>query len=411
MDRKFLITDLIVFAQLFLNFYVISNNPFADVLLTVIYYIQFLLFCSFFVVHFDFDRFFNSSFFKITTVSFLTLFLVSALLISSFYININENLNTDSIFKMISYFTTTYLFFYYLPKRFENNLEMLDSFLKAILIFALINSIYAIFGMATGFRQNEAFPGHCLGFFNHPNTHSFLYPVIFPIILFMFFTKKINLMLFLFLLFLFSFCLLFTFSRSGFISVGVTVLVYSFLKSKKLFFVVISLLFIISAFFLLDVAKSKTDSSVARLLLITAAVQMILNSPSSFLWGYGVFNSIEIFKVEKTFIGSLELVVDPHNWILLLGIQFGMIVPLLAGIIFLTIFGKGLWGMKKITEVRRKNYSILFVSICSGIFIQNFFEDVVVYPEYFVMPLFLICLGSIYVYYKSSVKKHVKISF
>ena len=126
---------------------------------------------------------------------------------------------------------------------------------------------------------------------------------------------------------------------------------------------------------------------------------MVIDSASSFLFGYGVFHSLDIFFTEKLFVGSFEIVVDPHNMILLLAIQFGMIITvsfLLFVIIVITT------SMRKFYLLNSdiKGGTILSFALVINLIIQNQFEDIIVYPEYFVFPIFLVFLGYLYHTYK-----------
>jgi len=274
--------------------------------------------------------------------------------------------------------------------------EKFYNFLKVIVYFAVADAIFAIFSKFTGFRYSTSFPSHSLGFFSHPNTHSFVFTISLPVLFFLYFDKKIRLSFFLISLFLLAYNLMTTYSRTGMIITAFAVLLVTFFYSKKVFFISVALILVSASIVVANINAVKTDSSLSRALLILAAIQMILESPFHFFWGYGLFEAIEVFKTEKVFLGSLEIVVDPHNLILLLGIQFGMLVPLISLVIYFYVIIKSFLSIKKLKKTENFKKIILALSLCLGLFLQNMFEDIIVYPEYFVMPIFLVFLGYLY---------------
>jgi hypothetical protein len=114
------------------------------------------------------------------------------------------------------------------------------------------------------------------------------------------------------------------------------------------------------------------------------------------IWGYGVFNALEVFQSEKFFFGSREIVPDPHNSILLLSIQFGVVFTAVLSASILLLYLKVFLERKSILYRRHKNKISLSIAITLGLLGQNMVENILVYPEYFVMQAFLIFLGYIY---------------
>lgn len=385
--------DYLAFSIFFFNLYQFLVIPFSYLLFDFIHYVQIFLFLIFFSYNFKFDTFFNFKLPRFKGINVLYYLLFGVFLFSSFYINFNVNINIKSILKLISYPLIVYIFFFYLPRRMYAENEMFEFCLKAILYFAVFDSIYSIANNFLNFQPNLSFPGHLIGLFYHPNMHAFLFSISIPILFYFYFTKKINSAYFILILILFLYVLLNTFSRAGFMTVGLGVLIITFFRSKKLFLIALAITIFATINVFLIISESKTDSSLSRGLLLLTAIQMIMVNGSVMFFGYGVFESLEIFRTEKVFLGSLEIVLDPHNWFLLMGIQFGIIVPTLCLIIFIIIVYR---VFKNLNLFRaQNNYFKVAVSItiALSLFFQNLFEDLLVYPEFFVMPIFLFFMG------------------
>ncbi|MDQ3021691.1 MAG: O-antigen ligase family protein [Bacteroidota bacterium] len=234
------------------------------------------------------------------------------------------------------------------------------------------------------------------GYFMHPNTASHFYTIMIPLLLYQYFAKKINFSKFLTILILFVLGLLFTFSRAGYIGASVSLLIIAYSKSKKFFFITIILLVISIYLFILDFIFAKSDSSISRVLLWATAIDMIIRDGGHSLWGYGVSNALTIFQNEKIYFGSTEEVPDPHNVILLLAIQFGLLF-VISLILFLIVL------FVKIYFIRHTDYFIenrtkifLCLSITFGLISQNMVENVLAYPEHFVLNIFFIFIGYLY---------------
>ncbi|MBS1492495.1 MAG: O-antigen ligase family protein [Bacteroidetes bacterium] len=400
MKKNLVISDLFVFLFFSVNLMIILNLPefIGGILFTHIFEIQILIFVCFAISSLNFEQLIKLKLPNFNSDFFLFSILILLFLISSFWINLEPNLKFDAALKLISYPINIYFFFFYIPKKLLEK-SILVSFLWVVLIFSIINALMGLIGISTGILQNSIFPGHSLGLFKHPNTHAFIYTIIFPIILYLYYEKKITITVLILFSILFFSNLFLTYSRAGFLGFVVGLLTFFFFKSKRTFIFIFLFSVLMSFFFLSDVSQVKTDSSLPRILLIVSAIQMISSGTSRFLWGYGVNDAIEIFKTEKVFLGSLEIVPDPHNWILTLGIQFGMLVPITVFIIVARIFYHGSKKYKSNPRGEYSNELILAMSIVLALFIENFFEALITYPEYFLMPFFLMMLGYIKIIY------------
>ena len=367
---------------------------------SIIYYAQLAIFLLLMIAVVDFSEI-RFSIFDPGILSVLSAALVAGFLFSSFVVNIGSGSNPSAIAKVLSYPAIIYIFFFYLGKKLYAKDESFQSYMTVLLITGVLLSVMALAMMVTGIgaRSEYSFTAH--GIFVHPNTASFLFIIAIPIALYMYYTKHIGLPSLLIILAVLTIALLFTYSRAGYIGVFSSAVCFLFLRSKrkKTFLIVALLSIVIAVNLLMDFIMAKQDSSYGRLLLAITAVNLILESSSSMLWGYGVINGVELFRDEKSFFGSFEFVDDPHNFILLLGIQFGMVVTILVVSIIIFIYAKVIMLDKSKLSSNKLLNLYLSISVSTGLLINNMFEDILVYPEYYIMPVFLLFFG--YMYYSA----------
>ncbi len=248
----------------------------------------------------------------------------------------------------------------------------------------------------SGIYLDDRFSYAAAGLFGHPNTMAFIYTITIPILIYKYFTNQYPFYKFIILMFILVIGLLYTFSRAGYIGCCIAILVFAYKRSKKIFLLTVFILLIAFLNLFLIFSQSKGDSSYPRMLLVLTAIDMIFYRGSTFmLWGYGIFNNIKVFTSDKLFFGSTEQVVNPHNLFLLLSIQFGVLFTLSLFVLFVLIILKA-FLKKKYLNFRFSQRTNLGLFVLLGLFFQNMLEDIVVYPEFFVMPLFLIFLGYLY---------------
>lgn len=381
---------------LFLTIYARTVFPLAGLVTEGILVFDIFIFLLILIVSLNFKNFFK---FNLAGANKILVLLLCIAVISfsySYIYNLKYNLNLPAISKTLSYFIVTIIFVFILSKKMYEDDVFFEFILSGLLIFGTISSVFAVAMYALGIHPIPEYSNSTTGIFAHPNTASLAYTILTPIVLYKYFSKKISLPTFVVIILLFAFCLLFTFSRAGYLGVFFGMLIFTYNKSKKIFIITaIVLLLIVSSLFL-EFALAKNDSSLGRSLLLLTAINMITADQSSFLWGYGVFNSVEVFQTEKIFLGSVENVVDPHNLILLLGIQFGMIFTFSVLAIISIVIIKNFFALSKKTTFENKNKVNLCLAVTLGLLLQNMLEDLIFYPEYFVMPLFLIFFGYLY---------------
>lgn len=346
--------------------------------------------------------------FKINMMSLLLICIASFFILSSFVINLSNNSDLKSFAKLITYPLIVYVFFNYSGKKLSVNGGLFQKYMKVFIQIGVVSSLVSILVFALGISPSPSYSFTTHGIFVHPNTTSFLYIPLIPLAIYFYYSGKINSFTLILLLALFITVLLFTYSRAGYLGTVSAALIFTFLrsKSKKIFFITSAFIIFIASVFLFDFVTAKQDSSFGRALLLLTAYNMIIQNSSSILWGYGVYNGVEIFREEKIFFGSMEYVDDPHNFLLLAGIQFGAVLPILVLMFILFIYYKFYkYDRKKFSGESLLNV-YLCISVTAGFLINNLLEDVIVYPEYFVMPVFLMFLG--YIYYSIFFGKELK---
>jgi O-antigen ligase len=135
---------------------------------------------------------------------------------------------------------------------------------------------------------------------------------------------------------------------------------------------------------------------------------MITNNSQSFLYGYGVTNAIKLFEEEKRDFGNFEVTVNnPHNFILLIMIQYGFLTLLPYLLFILSLIIMGIKKRIKIPVIKDRRKLELSIAIILGMLIQNQFEEIMVVPEFPVMSVTLIFMGLIYCFINSEKRKHL----
>ena len=395
-SNKYNLPDFLLIFLLILGLYAFTALPYSGPLEESMAYLQISVFILFVAITLKFKSVLNLRLRFHNVVVFLwTLFFIF-LFSSSFVFNFQVSSDVKSFFKIFSYFTVVYLFFFAFSKRLYVNKELFEKLINAILAIGIFIALSSLLLYFVGNPFNEKYDVTAVGFFAHPNGISHVYTIAIPLLVYKFYSKKINLLFFIVILFLMFIALLLTLSRAGFIGVFCALMILAYFRSRALFVATSVIVLILAGTILLEFFTAKGDgSNLSRLLLALTAFQMISASTQSLLWGYGVFESLKIFQLEKLFVGSVEVVVDPHNMILLMGIQFGLIVTFLYVGIIVFILSKAVFKFKRGTNIEFYRIITCF-AIIVGLLIQSMLENVIVYPSYVFMALFLIFLGYLY---------------
>lgn len=405
LTNKINVTNVIILILFCMTFYTRSIIPLSGIVYSRIYYIEIFLFFLLIVSILDLRNLFNFSFERLNLfhlfifISFLFFF------ISSFYINFQYNNNIESLAKLISYFVIIITFFYIFAKQLYLSEEFFEKLTDFIILIGTLFSVYAIIDIfILGIHPVEEYRFSTSGIFAHPNNASFLYTILIPLIIYKYYKRRIQLSRFLFLLLIFLFCLLLTFSRAGYVGVFISILVMTYFRSKTIFILTLIVLFFVISTFVLDIAVAKGDSSISRGMLMITAINMIIHDNIHFLWGYGVFNAIDVFIAEKIYAGNFENIVSPHNILLLVTIQFGVLftISILLAMVYLYI---------KVIIIKRKlkseNLNLrlnVCIAITLGLICQDMFEGMVGYPEFFLMPIFFTFYGFLYYFVRYNKK-------
>ncbi len=372
---------------------------------TVLFVIQILLFMFVLSANFDLRYLVKPIHSRLNLVLLAGTVVIFLFLYSSFYVNYQYNTNLDSIIRLISYPVVIVLFFFIFSKMlFENGL-LFEKFLNLWVIFALLCTFIAFASSAIGFDFNNDYGSLHSSIFRHPNTYAFIFTFAVPMVIYKYFSKRISLMGLILAESFLMVGLLLTNSRAAYIGVFVAILIITYRKSKITFFLGAAVLVFLALTFFLSFAIGKNDSSISRTQIILVALSMILfNGGTRFLWGYGVTHSTNVFRSEISVFGPTRVELDPHNFVLLLGIQFGVLLTLAVIICIIILLIKVYFLRKKQLSFEINQRIGLSNAIVVGILLENLFEDMIVYPESFIMLMFLIFLGYLYysVYYHNN---------
>lgn len=400
MKTHFDLSERIVILILLSTFIVRLSLPGFKSLVDFVVYIQIILFLFFIITKLDFNKLFEfrpDKFLSIDKFIFASSLLY---IFSVFVVNISTSSNFATILKTFSYVIVIVCFFYYFPKILFKDSNKFEIFTDFIFYIASIIILIGLAFWISGYNPIQEYSGTTSGLFAHPNTASMFLTIVIPVIIYKFFVGKIPGIFFTIILGLALISVLFTFSRAGYIGVGVGLLIYTYNKSKKLFVFIAILITFVASTIVFEFATMKTDSSLARILLMYTSISMITENQSTFLWGYGPVNAFEVFNSEKFFFGD-EDVADPHNVFLLLAIQFGVLFTVSVSIAFFILLYKVL-KLRFLRIIEKEDHRFnLSVTIIVSLLFQNMLEDMIVYPEVFFMPIFLIFTGILYYYYKS----------
>ncbi len=394
MPPKFKLADHVIFLMLILIFYNATILPGSAIMYNGIVFIQFFLFISFFSLKLK-ENILKNPIPKVNTFNII-FFLILLVFFYSAFRNIDTNKSISSLFKLLSYFVLLILLFFYFSKRILKNELLFEKFLSYLIYTGIFVSLISLVTFFTGLPLNTTYSAMTTGIFIHPNTASHIFTILVPVTIYKYFSKKISLSFFLFLIILFLVTLLFTLSRAGYIGTLLAILIITYSKSKKIFFITIFFLIISVYLVILDFTFAKSNSSISRIILWATAYDMIVRDLPHTLFGYGVTEAITLFRNEKFFFGSIEDVPDPHNTLLLFSIQFGVIFTFLILLIVILNYVKIFFIRKKDYYIRNKLKIFLCISITVGLSVQNMMENILAYPEHFVMAFYFIFLGCLF---------------
>lgn len=398
---NFTLSQSIVISIIFFNILAVSNIPGFFFSEKYNYILQIFVFLLVIFIDIKVSGTFGLKRFKFSTLNMFSFLVITSFLLSSFYFNLNNNLDAFSIAKLVTFPIIVYFFFRYLPEIIYNHVNLYEKLLNYWLYFSLTSIFVSLVVLILGLDVFMNVGHSSVGYFYYTNIFAFIFTFTIPILIYKYFTKQLTIIPFLVLLIPSFVCLLFTFSRAGYIGALVSLLILVYKRSRTLFVISVFFFLLISSTIVLQFATAKGSASAfSRAQVMMTGYDMIFNhGMKHFLWGYGVINSKEIFVQELgSNYGASRLETGPHNFVLTLGIQFGMILTLSVVLYLILLLIKVQYSVK-----RKLNYPNYFkvnlaVSVIAGILIECILEDIVVYPEFFVMPIFLIFVGYLNCY-------------
>lgn len=354
-----------------------------------------------FLLNFDFQKALSSPINLLSSDNKFFLIFFSFLTITiavNNFIEITDGWYFRRLLCFISYFI---IYFIYLPSLF---LEHKDYFFKFLKFFSILGAYTSIFGIVIfflGFKPISHYGGNFVSFCIHPNYISFFLTTSIISTLFLILYKKgLSKYLYYFLIatiFIQFFAQLLTLCRAGIMgsTVGILLLFVFYLRKKSFFvipFVILLAQFVISNAF---VAKG-SDSTISRFLLLVPAYNMIVESTSSFLWGYGPSKTFDAYAQFRDFYFIAEKVNNPHNTVVSMIIMFGSLFTFVMLFFGARLLFKGSFrSFKSADNSERLIYGFL-VTVLSGLFIQGLFDSAILMPEFFDMQFFLLFLGLLH---------------
>lgn len=360
------------------------------------YFLQIIVFILFIYIDLNLIDSLKINKIKFNVLSLLAVLIILFFLFSSIVVNLTNNIDVFAIIKLFTFPIIIFLFYIRIPQLLFNNDILFDKLLNYWLFFSISSIIISLIVLVLGLEIFQYSSHSTIGYFYYTNIFAFIFTFTIPILIYKYFTKSLQFISLIIFLLPSLVCLLFTFSRAGYIGVLASILIMVYKRSRALFFLVLILILLIGSTIIFQFATAKgTASAFSRAQVMYVGYNMIYNNGiNKFLWGYGIYDSKRIFvqELSSTF-GLIREETGPHNFILTLGIQFGMLMTLTVVFMILYILFRSINKIKRKYDNPRYYKIYLSVAVVSGILIQCLLEDIVVYPEFFVMPLFLIFLG------------------
>lgn len=356
-----------------------------------------------FLLLFDFDSLLKQNFFFHLNYNIILFVLVSIFAVSTLIFNSQEitasNNHRIRFLTQIFYFVLYFLIF---PKFLFQNPDYFMKFVKFIIILGTFFGFTALLFLFTGINPDGTYKLYAVSIVWHPNYTAFIFTVSIFATIYFYFSQELTFFEKFFLFFTFvlqNIALILTFCRAAVIGVFFGYAVFLFIRYRWKLVLLIPLIpillnLLLEKFFL---AKG-TASTLSRFLLVIPAYNMIRASWTRFLWGYGITNSFDAFKVYRDKFGVIENVNNPHNAYLSAIIEFGaffsgIFILFLAFVIY-KLFKKSLNAK---TNGEKYFFGFLLTSIIA-LLGHSIFDSQLLMPEFFCMQFFLIYLGISHYY-------------
>lgn len=381
-----------------LSTYILTILPAGKTIQNFLIIIVFILFTLYFIVNVDLSKIVLLNLSKLNFDNYLILLLLFIYFVSAVIFNFKDFKTVFGFAKTITFIVCLVFYCYFFPAFYSKNPKLLKVSLNYLVFLGLITGIFGILFYIFNFNEIPSATNASLSFFRHPNTVAFIYTLTFPIILYslLFEGKNISIMKKLFYLISISvifISLLLTLSRAGYIAVSVSsVILLLYHKNKIVLILIVLFVVIFSTFFLSLILSKGSVSTISRIGLLYAAVEMLRSSLNGFLWGFGSSSVFETFTEFKYQLGPLvEDVAYPHNFILFFIMQFGIFAFIVAAIYAFQL----LYQISKILKAKfeQNKFLILPFSIVIGLLFQSLLEDTILFPDFFVFHIFFFYFG------------------
>ena len=334
----------------------------------------------------------------ITSFDKKLLFVISVLLFLSIFVrNYMEFTYLIGISKVIIFLLSLYFYLYFMPAFLEKNSKLLNIFIYALFILGFISGFIGIITVyIPDINSINIYPGLSTSFFQHPNANAFLYCYTMPCGFYILYCQRGEKKLFKNLAIILMITIVFvnqvlTFSRTGIAAVIIGSLIFLFYFYKRYIFYIL----IISSFILLFLFNYTTEEKgastiIGRYSLLISGIETLKSNPYGMLLGYGINNNFREFENTKADLNVIEPHNYPHNSILFLALEFGILTVIFILFYYLKFIFTSIlaYFRNKLTLV-----SVLTFSIVLSVSVQSFFEDFVMFPEYYMFHLFLIFVG------------------
>ncbi len=378
----------------FTVFPIVFRLEYNQILLTALMFISLIIF-----------HLFNRIDFKTkihrTTIDRLLLFLlIITLIYSVLVVNVSEFTTMLGFSKVIIFFSSIFFFLYLLPMILLRSERLLDFFIMVVYGLGVISAVFGIFtALSPNLNPVNEYPGLSLSFFSHPNANAFLYCYTIPCAFYVIIKFKKNLSLLSKTGILFSVLIsiinhFLTYSRTGILAILLCITIFIYYYNKKIFFSILVLLpFLVYMLFNVTTSEKGASTIVGRAGLIATGIEMLVNDKNGMLWGFGIDNNFKVFEETKNSLLFAESHNYPHNSLLFLILVFGA-VPVSLFLIFLI---KRIISLLLLFLRNKLNLiSVLSYSVVISVFTQAFFEDFVLFPEYYMYHLILIFIGLLF---------------
>lgn len=378
-----------------------------------IYLVVFIL-SLLFIFLFDINQFLNQDFIFHFNYNAILLLLIFFFGVSTLLFNIQEiTENNYYRFRFLTHIFYFILYFIVFPKFLFQNPSYFKKFTFFITLLGTFVAITALLLLILGLNPPGTYEYYAISIVWHPNYTAFIFTVSIFSTLYIFFKNDHSVFIKVLLILSFVFqniALILTFCRAAIIGISIGYILFLFIRYKWKLILLTPLIPIVFSLIFQKIFTAKgTGSTLSRLLLIFPAIQMITDSTSRLLWGYGITNSFKSFNLYRENMGILENVNNPHNAYLSAIIEFGIIFTSILIIFLLYIFYALLKKSLSIKNTNEKLFYSYILSSLLALLVHSIFDSQILMPEFFCIQFFLIYFGIAH-YYVLEKRKYIGIT-